>query len=167
MLTIHLPLNSDVPFLAIYSGELEINVPEKAWPKGYVFRAALFIMYKNWKEPAHPRIQLWCIQERDHCSVRDRSNPPSHNMCDSHKRYTEKKKPNEGTCVERVLLQEVVEWAQPGCGDRNRSSGYLWEGGVIRKRHNKFAAVMDTCWIFGQIVAARMSALAKTHGLNI
>lgn len=87
-------------------------------------------------------------------------------MCDSHKHYIARKKPNERNMC----------WTSPPTGSCRAGTAVGIEiravvtsggGEVIRKRHNKSAGVMDICRIFGEVVAAQMSAFAKTHGLNI
>ena len=64
-LNIHLPCDSAIPFLGIYPREMKTYVLQKTCIR--MFRAALFIIAPNWKQPKCPSTggwinKLWCIQ---------------------------------------------------------------------------------------------------------
>ena len=63
-LNIHLPCDSAIPFLGIYPREMKTYVLQKAGIR--TFRAALFIIAPNWKQPKCPSTggwinKPWCI----------------------------------------------------------------------------------------------------------
>ena len=56
-LNIHLPCDSAIPFLGIYPREMKTYVLQKTCIR--MFRAALFIIAPNWKQPKCPSTGGW------------------------------------------------------------------------------------------------------------
>ena len=52
-----LPCGPAAPLLGIYPKEMKVHVLTKAWT--WVFRAALFIIVKTWRQPRCPSVGEW------------------------------------------------------------------------------------------------------------